>query len=162
MKRILFIIVLAALLIATTGAASAAPPPRRTFTNGGDYCDAVEGIWTWRGSTFQDKPITMTCRTVVRGFPELTGTAYMTFKWLEVGSNGTWHAMMIGDEVLVVKGGTWVGTWNFNPNEDSATIALNGTGEYQGWHTQMIVTPVYEKNDPRTDILSGWIQGPAY
>jgi hypothetical protein len=85
----------------------------------------------------------------------------MTFKWLEVGSNGTWHAMMIGNMRLVVPGGAWVGTWNMNPNEGSIRIALNGKGKYLGWHAQMVVTPVYDENDPRTDILSGWIQGPG-
>jgi hypothetical protein len=163
MKRILFVVVLAALLLSTTGAVSAAPPPRRTFSNGGDYCEAQEGIWTWRGNTFQDRPITMNCWTEVPGFPELTGMAYMTFKWLEVGTlpgRENWHAIMIGTERLEVPGGAWVGNWNFNPNESSAQIALHGEGKYLGWHAQMTVTPVYDPLDPRTDILSGWIQGP--
>jgi hypothetical protein len=160
MKRILFVVVLAAMIVGTTGAASAAPTTRRYFSGGYDICDFVDGTWKWSPSTFQDRGLASTCVTVVPGFPELTGTAYLgAGKWLEVGSPGTSHAIIMGTYELVVgENAEWVGTWVFAPNAGSATMALIGKGKYAGWHGKMIVTQVTDPTDFRTDIIEGYIQ----
>ncbi len=162
MKRIMFVIVLAALLVATTGSASAAPTTRREFSGGWDICDLVDGTQRIAGHNWQDRGLTSTCETVVPGFPELTGTAHLgAGKWLEVGGPESWHDIMMGKERLEVPGGAWVGTWVFSPNADTIKIALNGEGQYAGWHVQMVLTPVYDESDPRSDILEGYIQSPG-